>query len=209
MNRRTSIWIGFVALLCLALPAAAQISSSEERDIALWILRLGGQVMVNGIDHPISDPFELPNRDFRVVMVDMHGTVTEPKDLEPLKKLTEVRELYIPARVWSPVSDVKAPFADESFAYYQGMKKLESFHAGLTTLAWLDIGDEGAERLAPLTQLKALRLANTTIKDPKCFESLVNLEYLDLDDAYVIDSSLAPLARMKNLRRLSLGRAVA
>jgi hypothetical protein len=135
VNRRQSIWIGFVALICLALPAAAQISFSEEREIALWILRLGGQVMVNGIDRPISDPFELPNRDFRIVMVDMHGTVTEPKDLEPLKKLTEVRELYIPARVWSPVSDVKAPFADESFAYYQGMKKLESFHAGLTTLA--------------------------------------------------------------------------
>ena len=84
-------------------------------------------------------------------MVDMHGTVTEPKDLEPLKKLAFVRELYVPARVWSPVSDVKAPFADESFQYYQGMSRLEKFHAGLTTLAWLDIGDEGVKRMAPLT----------------------------------------------------------
>ena len=113
--------------------------------------------MVDGVDAPISDPFNLPARNFRIIMVDMHGTITEPKDLERLKKLTEVRELYIPARVWSPVSDVKAPLSDESFAYYQGMKKLESFHAGLTTLAWLDIGDEGVKRLAPLTQLKALR----------------------------------------------------
>src|SRR5213596_2575107 len=134
----------------------------------------------------------------------MHGTITEPKELEPLSKLTHVRELYIPARVWSPVSDVKAPFSDESFQYYQGMKQLETFSAGLTTLAWLDIGDDGVKRLAPLSQLKHLRLNNTTIKDPKCFEALVNLESLDLGDAYVLDSSLAPLANMKNLKRLNL-----
>jgi hypothetical protein len=78
-----------------------------------------GQVMIDGVDRPIADPFDLPDRDFRIVVVDMHGTVTEPKDLEPLKKLTGVRELYIPARVWSPVRDVKAPLADESFAFYQ------------------------------------------------------------------------------------------
>src|SRR5262249_31668704 len=121
-----------------------------------------------------------------------------------LRKLTEVRELYIPARVWSPVSDVKAPFADESFEYYQGMSKLEKFHAGLTTLAWLDIGDEGVKRMAPLKQLKHLRLNNTTIKDPKWFDALVDLESLDLGDAYVLDYSLAPVAKMKNLRRLNL-----
>src|SRR5438876_3045275 len=182
----------------------AAIASAEEREIAVWILRLRGQVMIEGVDRPIGDPFDLPDGDFRIAVVDMHGTVTEPKDLEPLKKLTSVRELYIPARVWSPVSDVKAPLADESFAFYQGMSKLEKFHAGLTTLAWLDIGDEGVKRLAPLTQLKHLRLNNTTIKDPKCFEALVNLEALDLGDAYVLDYSLAPLAGMKHLRRLNL-----
>ena len=118
--------------------------------------------------------------------------MVDPKALEPLKKLTQVWESYIPARVWSPVSDVQAPFADESFQFYQGMKKLEKFHAGLTTLAWLDIGDEGVKRLAPLTQLKHLRLHNTTIKVPKCFDALPNLESLDLGDAYVLDYSLAP-----------------
>jgi Leucine-rich repeat (LRR) protein len=191
--------------ICLSvLMLAGGLSANEERDIALWILRLGGQVMIDGVDQPIADPFDLPARDFKILVVDMHGTITEPKDLEPLKKLKDVRELYVPARVWSPVSDVKAPFSDESFQYYQGMSKLEKFHAGLTTLAWLDIGDEGVKRMAPLTQLKHLRLNNTTIKDPKCFEALVNLESLDLGDAYVLDNSLAPLAAMKNLRRLNL-----
>jgi hypothetical protein len=105
--------------------------------------------MAEGSGAPISDPFDLPNRDFRLAMVDMPGAITEPKDLERLKKLTEIRELYIPARVWSPVSDVKALLADESFEDYQGMKKLETFDAGLTMLAWLDIDDEGVRHLAP------------------------------------------------------------
>src|SRR5882724_6911516 len=188
----------------LALPLIAAISFADERQVALWILRRGGQVMIDGIDHPIADPFDLPDRDFRIVVVDLHGTVIEPRQLQEISKLEQVRELYVPGRVWSPVSDVKAPFSDESFEYYQGMKQLETFSAGLTTLAWLDIGDEGVKRMAPLTQLKHLRLNNTTIKDPKCFEALVNLESLGLGDAYVLDSSLAPLANKKNLRRLNL-----
>jgi hypothetical protein len=197
-------------LLCLftlgllAVPVLADVSFAEERQTALWILRRGGQVMIDHVETPIGDPFALPDRDFRVVVVDMHGTVIEPKQLEAIKKLEHVRELYVPARFWSPVSDVKAPFSDESFEYYQGMKQLETFSAGLTTLAWLDIGDEGVKRLAPLTQLKHVRLNNTTIKDPKDFEALINLESLDLGDAYVLDYSLVPLANMKHLKRLNL-----
>src|SRR5262249_38059523 len=182
----------------------AEITFTQEREVALWILRRGGQVMVEGVSNPITDPFNLPDRDFRIVMVDLHGTVIEPRQLQEISKLEHVHELYVPARVWSPVSDVKAPLADESFQYYQGMKQLETFSAGLTTLAWLDIGDEGVKRLASLNQLKHLRLNNTTIKDPKCFEALVNLESLDLGDSYVLDYSLPPLANMKDLRRLNL-----
>src|SRR3954451_2783974 len=193
-----------ISIGLLAMPLIAEISFGEERQVALWVLRRGGQVMVEGVDRPIGGPFDLPERDFRIVVVDLHGTVIEPKQLQEIAKLEHVRELYVPARVWSPVSDVKAPFSDESFQYYQGMKRLETFSAGLTTLAWLDIGDEGVKRLAPLSQLKHLRLNNTTIKDPKCFEGLVNLESLDLGDAYVLDYSLAPLANMKNLKRLNL-----
>lgn len=79
-------------------------------------------------------------------------------------------------RIWSPsancstsvnstVSGVKAPFADESFQYYQGMKHLETFHARLTSFAWLDIGGEGVKRLAPLTQLTHLRLTGRVLPD--------------------------------------------
>src|SRR5438874_10564203 len=97
----------FLALL--ALPLLAEITFADERQIALWILRRGGQVIVEGAQNPIGDPFDLPDRDFRIAVVDLHGTVIEPKQLQEIKKLEHVRELYVPGRVWSPVSDVKAP----------------------------------------------------------------------------------------------------
>ena len=89
--------LGVSICATLAAAATAGITPAEERDIALWIIRLGGQVMIDDVEAPIADPFDLPNRDFRIVVVDMHGTITEPKDLEPLSKLQHVRELYIPA----------------------------------------------------------------------------------------------------------------
>src|SRR5438093_8986426 len=96
----------------------AEITPAEEREIALWVLRLGGQLMVEGVDRPIADPFDLPKSDFRIVVVDMHGTVTEPKELERLKKISRVRELYIPDRVWRYDSAVKAPFVAEAFSIF-------------------------------------------------------------------------------------------
>src|SRR5512134_3380315 len=92
--------IAMLMAALLILPAHAETTFAEERELALWILRLGGQVMVDGGARPIADPFELPERDFRIVMVDLHGTVMEPKQLEPLTKLKEIRELYVPANVW-------------------------------------------------------------------------------------------------------------
>ena len=90
------------------------------------------------------------------------------------------------------------------FDYFAGLKHLEKFQAGLTTLAWLDLWDKGLERMAPLTGLKDLRVALSTMKDPKCVASFVNLEFLDLDDTYVTDQTMTALAGMKNLRRLTM-----
>src|SRR5262245_40117897 len=98
MAMRKAVICG-LALGLVALPLMAAIPFAEERQIALWILRRGGQVMVDGVADPIGDPFDLPDRDFRIVMVDLHGTVIEPKQLQEIQKLEHVRELYVPARV--------------------------------------------------------------------------------------------------------------
>ncbi|HXA06558.1 MAG TPA: hypothetical protein VNY30_17050, partial [Bryobacteraceae bacterium] len=135
---------------------AASAGPTSEHDIALWILREGGRVLLDGAPDYIGDPFDLPAGTVHIAGVDMHGTVTDPKELGPLSQLTGVRELFLPARMWSPVSDVKAPYSDEMFDFFRGMQRLERLQAGLTTLAWLDLWDAGLQRMAMLTQLKDL-----------------------------------------------------
>ena len=205
----------FRGLLCLCIAAGLRLLPQElstesstrpdERQAALWVLRKGGGVLLEGAEVYTVDPFELPaTGSVHIAGVDMHGTVTDPKELEPLRALTGLKELYIPARVWSPVSDVKAPYSDEMFDFFTGMKRLERFQAGLTTLAWLDLWDVGLARMAGLTQLKDLRVALSTLKNPKCLASFVNLETLDLNDTYVTDQTMTALAGMKTLRRLTM-----
>jgi len=93
-------------------------------------------VLLDGAAEYTSDRFALPAGTVHLVGVDMHGTVADPKELDPLRHLTGLRELFLSARVWSPASDIKAPYSAEVFDFFSGMKHLERFQAGLTTLAW-------------------------------------------------------------------------
>src|SRR5436853_2509702 len=186
-----------------ALDAAGNVPKTQ-RDVAMWVLREGGRVRLDSGPEYIGDPFELPVGELHVTGVDMHGTVTDPKELAPLAGLADVRELLLPARMWSPVSDVKAPYSDEVFDFFAGLKKLERLQVGLTTLAWLDLWDAGLQRIAVLSQLKDLRIEGSTMKDPKSLAPLVNLETLDLNDTYLTDQTMTALAGMKHLRRLTM-----
>ena len=58
-----------LSLLCIvALQAgiAADIPS-DDREVALWVLRKGGRVRVNGANAYTADPFELPGTPIRLV----------------------------------------------------------------------------------------------------------------------------------------------
>ena len=115
----------------------------------------------------------------------MHGTVVDPKEMEPLGRLPELQEVLLPARVWSPTFDIKSPFGEEMFDYFANSKKLVKFEAGLTTLAYLRLGEPGLKRLKPHAQLKDMRVSLVTIKDPATLAPFVNMETLDLNDANI------------------------
>src|SRR5258708_7380553 len=193
ISLRCFIFLALAAIGCpppLWLLGADATAPVSERDVALWVLREGGRVLLDGAAEYTSDAFELPAGTVHLAGVDMHGTLADPKELEPLRHLTGLRELFLPARVWSPASDIKAPYSDQVFDFFSGMKHLERFQAGLTTLAWLDLWDAGLVRMAPLAQLKDLRVSLSTMKDPKSLTPFVNLEYLDLSDTYVTDQTM-------------------
>src|SRR5687767_9126268 len=98
-----------LSLFCILTTFAA----AGDRDLAQWIIRQGGQVMLNG-GKPIGALADLPDGDFQITGVDLYGTPTVPKDLERLSALTELRELYLNSKTYSPSSDKKGDFADDS-----------------------------------------------------------------------------------------------
>ncbi len=176
----------------------------DDRATALWVIRQGGRVLLAGQTEYTVDPFDLPTEAVRIIGVDMHGTLADPRDLEPLSHLKDLRDLNLPGRVWTPASGVKSKYSDEMFDYFANSKKLEKFEAGLTPSAALRLGEAGLKRLAPLSQLTCLRLSLITIKDPATLAPFVNLETLDLNDAYVTDELMPGLVGLKKLRRLTL-----
>ena len=132
---------GILACVPILLVAFAPAQTSD-REAAQWVIRQGGRVMINS-GEPIRDISKLPPSDFRVTGVDLFGAPVAPKELEHLSSLTELRELYIYSRTYSPTSDVKAPFSDESFQYLANLKKLEKFSVSLHDLPDTDISDAG------------------------------------------------------------------
>src|SRR4051812_47237405 len=132
-------------LICLVflLPAHAM---AGEREVAEWVIRQGGMVMVNGGD-PVTTLADLPPGEFHVTGVDLYGTPTVPRDYKRLTGLTELRELYVSSKTYSPSSDAKGEFADDSFQYLGSFPKLEKFHVSLHFLPHVDISDAGWARM--------------------------------------------------------------
>ena len=195
-----------LAVCCMAL-AGTKLRAAEpadDRQAALWVLQEGGEVLLEGQWDYIDDPFDIPDGPVYIVGVNMHGTVTEAKDYEPLGRLSKLREIFIPARLWSPTFDTKGAFSDEMFGYFARSKTLERLHAGLTSLAYLRIGEEGISRLHPVSQLKDLRIGLMTITGPDILAPFANMEMLDLNDANVYNEMMPSLANMEKLRHLTM-----
>ena len=87
------------AMLCEALAAA---SDAPQRQVAEWVIREGGRVMVNGQRQVIDDLAKLPAAPFRLTTVDLVGTIIDPKALSRLSGLGSLSELSLPARSLLP-----------------------------------------------------------------------------------------------------------
>ncbi len=104
----------------LALPALAAISFDEERQVALWILRRGGQVMVGWGSGPHRRSVQSARSRLPYCGggSSRHGHRAQAAHRNPKARACE-RVVMCRRACGSPVSDVKAPFSDESFQYYR------------------------------------------------------------------------------------------
>src|SRR5689334_14521900 len=98
MMTKTLLNVITVILFCVSLAMAM----APERDIAEWVIRQGGRVILEGDRHPIADVVQLPAGELRITGIDLTGTLIDPKDLEKLSGLAHLKELYLPGPIWNP-----------------------------------------------------------------------------------------------------------
>src|SRR5262245_34470492 len=174
----------------------------SEREIAEWVIRQGGRVILEGARAPIGDVAQLPAGEFRITGVDLVGTLIEPKDLEKVSGLTHLKELYLPGPIWNPGAGSSLD-ANEQLKLLSGLKDLEKLHFSLHFLTNVNVQDKGLVYLTGLTQLKELRCAQCRIAKLS-LARLTKLESLDLSLKPFNDEGMKGLAELKELRRLNL-----
>ena len=187
-------------LIALALWVPALVAA--DREAGEWVIRKGGRVMVNGGRQPIARLSELPPGELRITGVDLTGTVLDPKELENLAGLNQVRELYLPGSAFTPGAGSKLEGNAELKAI-AGMTGLERLQFSLHFLPYFNVNDAGFANFNGLTSLKELRCTQCRIAQ-QGLAPFVNLESLDMSYWMFGDAAMASLAGMKNLRRLYL-----
>src|SRR5258707_3564345 len=114
-------WLRFC---CCLLASAIVGSAATERDAASWVVPQGGRVLLDGNRTPLRDLSELPLGEFHITGVDLTNTLIEPEKLEKISGLVGLRELDLPASMWTPFSDSPLD-ANESLKYLAGLKNIE------------------------------------------------------------------------------------
>src|SRR5690606_32183963 len=97
--------------------------------------------------------------------VDMIGTTIAPTEMQQLRGLTELTELFLPGPSFNPGAGSRLD-ANEEFAALAGLKKLKKLHLSLHFLTNINVQDKGLAHLAGLTGMEELRLSQSRVKGP-------------------------------------------
>ena len=179
-------------------------AADADREVALWALRMGGSVTLEGSPQRIRDVADLPDRDFRIVVLNMVATNMHPPHMEQFGKLTALRELYLPGPMWNPRAESRTHYS-ETLEYLNGLttlKKLEMSYTFLETMHILDVGLDKMQGLGPTLEELVLRRARLKGMGLQAF---TNLRSLDLTMALVTDEGMQSLSGMTKLRKLFAG----
>jgi len=195
-------------VLAFSLAATPRLTAEPlDRQVAEWVLLLGGSVRVVGGQERVREVTRLPADDFQLELVDLVGTNILPPDLKWLTGLTKLRTLNLPGPMWNPSSGATIEYS-RNLKHLAGIRTLEELTFSYTYLESIKFDDAGIEELAPLgPSLKLLSLENTQVRG-KHLASFVNLESLDLVYCPVTDEGLAQIRGLTKLRKLYLRDAV-
>src|SRR5262245_19241670 len=117
----------FRTVIGLFLASTLALAASD-RDLAEWVIRWEGGVILEGSRQPLTDLAQLPAGDFRIVGIDLTGAVMHPGELMKLSGLLTLRELYLPGPIWNPGGGNED--ATEVFKMLATLKNLEKLYVG-------------------------------------------------------------------------------
>src|SRR5579864_1729982 len=122
-------------------PIVSQAASP--REIAEWVIRWEGRVLLEGARQPIHDVAQIPSGNFEIAGIDLTGAVMEPAELEKLAGLTTLRELYLPGPIWNPGGGRED--ANGVFKSLATLTSLEKLYFGWHFSALINVRDEGIQ----------------------------------------------------------------
>jgi Leucine-rich repeat (LRR) protein len=209
-NERISISRIAAALLLLATMVAGGAPApaaepSADRIVAERVLRLGGSVVLEGQDRPVTDLEQLPTSDFRIRTLNLVGVTLGAfglqHELARLPALPHLKELYLNGRLWygqrpNVVADTLAAFA--------GARGVDKVVLSKPVQTYIPMRDDVLASLKTLNEVEQLRLHQTRIEG----ESLApfrNLRFLDVShNRFFDDRGLQHVGRMTRLSKLYL-----
>src|SRR5690348_3888559 len=120
---------------------------ATERDIAEWVVRWEGSLIVEGSREPIRNLSQIPKGEFHIAAIDLTASVMRPVELRQLAGLTHLRQLYLPGRIWNPGAgneDKTGVF--EALATLTGVERLAF---GWHFNADIHVEDQDIDKLTP------------------------------------------------------------
>lgn len=118
------------------------------REVAEWVVKKGGRVVLHGSDRELSQLDQLPEGAFAITGIDLAGRKVSDKEIEPLADLKALRNLTL---YQTGVTDKGL----ETVAKIRTLRTLE--------LSYTPVTDTGLEQLTALPRLERLHVTGTAV----------------------------------------------
>ena len=201
--RQRLLVIAAVSALSLSVPVTALRAAPVDRAAAEWAIRMGGWVRIHGQSTRTYRVADLPEKDFRLKVLNLVGCNIDPPDLARLSSLSGLKELHLPGPMWNP----------RAGANKNQSKDLKHI-APLTTLEkltfsysfWPTFGSTTkASNKSPGWRTSRTSAYGAPKVEGRALAPFHNLESLDLTFTPFDDKGLANLKGMSRLKRLWIG----
>ncbi len=183
-------WVKVDDELQVAQPAKTGEKPMTDREIAEWVIGMGGVISVNGKTF-YSKIEELPTEPVKFIIVYLKTASFEDHDLQRLAKLKTLVFLNLDS----------ASISDAGLQYLKEMQNLNSVYLNQTKIT-----DEGLVHLRGLQKLGVLSLQRTKITGEGLgdLKDLPSLKTIDVNGAAITNSGMQAIGDLKQLTSLNI-----